>query len=206
MRYRVGPLLLAYLGARFASNAGDRGDWRPIDGIKVGESVDKWVKVGHDARSEDRQSHEGKNGLFTNRAFHTVDGKGRLVLPSQYRKALEGADSVVLAPHEDKCLMLLRLEDFRAQAEKRKAEATTTAKRNQFRYFMSHAQQVDLDKAGRLILNEEFRQFADIELGQEVAIVGMYDYAEIWNLDAYRNKDARAGAGFRSDDEEDEPA
>lgn len=144
--------------------------------------------------------------MFTNRAFHTVDGKGRLVLPSQYRKALEGADSVVLAPHEDTCLMLLRVEDFRAQAEQRKAEAITTAKRNQFRYFMSHAQQVDLDKAGRLMINEEFRQFAGIEAGQEVAIVGMYDYAEIWNRETYLEKDARAATGFRSDEEEATPA
>lgn len=142
--------------------------------------------------------------MFTNRAFHTVDGKGRLVLPSQYRRALEGADSVVLAPHEDTCLMLLRVEDFRDQAEQRKAAATTTAKRNQFRYFMSHAQQVDLDKAGRLIINEEFRQFADIELGQEVAIVGMYDYAEIWNRETFLEKDARAASGFRSDEEEED--
>lgn len=142
--------------------------------------------------------------MFTNRAFHTVDDKGRLVLPSQYRRALEGADSVVLAPHEDKCLMLLRVEDFRAQAEKRKAAATSTSKRNQFRYFMSHAQQVDLDKAGRLMINEEFRQFAGIELGQEVAIVGMYDYAEIWNRDGYLDKDARAATGFRSEDEEED--
>lgn len=152
-----------------------------------------------------QQSDEGKHGVFTNRAFHTVDGKGRVVLPSQYRKALEGADSVVLAPHEDACLMLLRVEDFRAQAERRKTEATTTARRNQFRYFMSHAQQVDLDKAGRLMINEEFRQFARIEVGQEVAIVGMYDYAEIWNRETFLEKDASGATGFRSEEEEEAP-
>jgi MraZ protein len=144
--------------------------------------------------------------VFTNRAIHILDGKGRLVLPAQYRRVLEGAESVVLAQKEDGCLMLLRVEDFQAAAEERRAEATTPRKRANFRFFMNHSDEVEIDKAGRLMINPEFRTWAGLELGTEVVIAGMYDHAEIWNRDRYGEMDRRAAARFLvTEEEEEEP-
>jgi MraZ protein len=137
--------------------------------------------------------------VFSGKAIHTIDDKGRLVLPSNFRKALEGDSRVVLAIHEDQCLMLHRQADFNAEAEKREAELMDTPEgRELFRYFMGSAQEVELDKAGRVLIGEEFRRRARIELSSEVVIVGMRRYAEIWNRPDFEAQDARGAASFFS--------
>jgi MraZ protein len=127
-----------------------------------------------------------------------VDEKGRLVLPPVFRRELEaeGRPSVVLAPHQDGCVMLMRPADFATAAEDMKGSRSTPEGRETFRYFTSHAQQLEVDKAGRINLSEEFRDFAGIAAGTEAALVGFYDYAEIWSRDRYLANDARAGARF----------
>ncbi|MGH8927606.1 MAG: division/cell wall cluster transcriptional repressor MraZ [Acidimicrobiia bacterium] len=143
--------------------------------------------------------------MFVGKAFHRIDEKGRLVLPSSFRKALQGDDSVIIAQHEDGCLMLLRESDFMAMAQERKSDQIAQADtRKQFRFFASSAQQLDLDKAGRLLINEEFREFANIELGGEVAITGMVDYAEIWNRARFDVEYSQGAAGFRVDENDEE--
>lgn len=146
--------------------------------------------------------------MFVGESFRTIDEKGRLVLPPPFRRILEESErhSVVIAPHEDKCLMLLRPQDFEQMAAKKKSEIVTPADRNNFRYFMAKARQLDIDKAGRVVIGEEFRRFAAIELGRDVAINGMLDYAEIWDIERYRQKEAKADATFVIEDEEDATA
>ncbi|HSL25907.1 MAG TPA: hypothetical protein VLA54_06450 [Acidimicrobiia bacterium] len=137
--------------------------------------------------------------MFSGKAIHTIDDKGRLVLPSNFRRALEGDTRVVLAIHEDQCLMLHRQTDFNAEAEKREAELIDTFEgREMFRYFMSRVAEVDLDKAGRVLIGEDFRRQANIEPGSEVVIVGMRRYAEIWNRPAFEAQEARSAATFFS--------
>jgi len=143
--------------------------------------------------------------VFVGKAFHTIDDKGRLVLPSSFRRVLEGdgdAKSCVLTQSTDGCLMLFRPPDFQKQADELMKAASTPHGRRKLRTFTSNADHLALDKAGRLIVNEDLRQFASINLGEEVAIVGVYGWAEIWNREAYRANEARADSEFLDVEEE----
>jgi transcriptional regulator MraZ len=145
--------------------------------------------------------------VFVGKAFHTIDEKGRLVLPSAFRRVLEGDGdhkSCVLTQSPDGCLMLFRLPDFQRQADELLAAATNPAGRRKLRTFASSADHLDLDKAGRLIVNEELRNFASIDLGEEVAIVGAYGWVEIWNRDAYLTTEERGDREFLDVEEEGE--
>ncbi len=136
--------------------------------------------------------------MFLGKHYRTVDDKSRLVLPPPFRRELEadGRQLVVLAPHQDGCLMLIRPADFAAEVEGMKEHRKTPEGRELYRYFTTNAQEHELDKAGRITVSEEFRQLAGLEVGAEAAIVGLYDYAEIWNRDRYAANDARGGARF----------
>ena len=145
--------------------------------------------------------------MFVGKAYHTIDDKGRLVLPSSFRRVLEGDGdnkSCVLTQSPDECLMLFRPPDFQIQADELLAAATTPVGRRRLRTFSSSADYLELDKAGRLIVNEELRRCASINLGEEVAIVGVYGWAEIWNREAYRATEAKGDSEFLDVEEEGE--
>jgi len=147
--------------------------------------------------------------VFVGKAFHTIDDKGRLVLPSSFRRALEedgDQKTCVLTQSTDGCLMLFRPPDFQKQADDLMTAANSPQGRRKLRTFTSRADHLALDKAGRLIVNEELRQFASIDLGQEVAIVGVYGWAEIWNRAAYLANEAKGDSEFLDIEEEGEVA
>ena len=147
--------------------------------------------------------------MFVGKAFHTIDDKGRLVLPSSFRRVLEGDGThktCVLTQSTDGCLMLFRPPDFQRRADELMESAGTPQGRRKLRTFTSSADHLALDKAGRLIVNEELRQFASISLGEEVAIVGVYGWAEIWNRDAYLASEAKGDREFLDVEEEGEVA
>ena len=145
--------------------------------------------------------------MFVGKAFHTIDDKGRLVLPSSFRRALEEDDdpkACVLTQSTDGCLMLFRPPDFQKRADELMIAASSPQGRRKLRTFTSRADYLSLDKAGRLIVNEELRQFASINPGEEVAIVGVYGWAEIWNRAAYLANEAKGDSEFLDVEEEEE--
>lgn len=136
--------------------------------------------------------------MFVGKMFRSVDEKGRLVLPSNFRREFELADDrkVIIAPSEDKCLIVLRPVDFRAMAEAKRVDMDTMSGRDKFRFFVSNAGEVELDKAGRIVLGEDFRRFAGIETGTEATVAGMLTHVEIWNKERFLRRDAGADARF----------
>lgn len=136
--------------------------------------------------------------MFVGKFFRTLDEKSRLVVPPAFRRELEGASgqSVILAPDQDGCLMLTRPADFGARMEGLRESRRTAEGRDRFRYYTANAQLLELDNAGRVTISEEFRQFAGLDVGGEAAIVGFFDYAEIWSAERFRSNEARGAARF----------
>jgi MraZ protein len=136
--------------------------------------------------------------VFVGKAFRTIDEKGRLVLPSNFRRVFESGEDrrVIIAPSEDKCLMVLRPADFLTVAESKKFDLQTMEGRDKYRYLVSNAAEVELDKAGRISLAEEFRLFAGIAAGTEAAVAGMVTWVEIWNKERFQTREAGADLKF----------
>ncbi len=136
--------------------------------------------------------------MFVGKAFRSVDEKGRLVLPANFRREFESSDDrrVVVAPTEDKCLMVLRPQDFLSVAESRRTDMQTMSGRAKYRFFVSNAAEVVLDKAGRISLGEEFRQFAGIGAGTEAVVTGMVTFVEVWNKERFLARESGADADF----------
>ncbi|HKX75561.1 MAG TPA: hypothetical protein VJR05_09245 [Acidimicrobiia bacterium] len=132
--------------------------------------------------------------MFVGKFFRTLDEKSRLVVPPSFRRELEaeGRQSVILAPDQDGCLMLTRPADFAAKMETLKGDRQTPEGRDRFRYFTANAQLLELDKAGRVTISDDFRRFAGLDIGGEAAIAGYLEWAEIWNADVFREREQRS--------------
>jgi MraZ protein len=131
------------------------------------EVVDKCAKGGDMAR-------------FVGRFDHTLDAKGRVILPARYRPEFhEGAAD--LTQHFEGCLALWTHDEFTRQEQQMLdlyAGGTPSA-RNRARSWAQGASPVDIDKQGRVALPAGARRFAD--LTSDVIVIGAIDHIELWS-------------------------
>lgn len=126
--------------------------------------------------------------MFRGRHEHNVDAKGRLALPSVFRRLLaeQGAEHLVVTTHiSDPCLVAYPPSEWEA-FEKR------LSKQPQFnegvmlmrRLFVGNAHDCALDKQGRILLPPAHREYASLEKG--ACWVGGIRSLEIWAVDNWK--------------------
>jgi MraZ protein len=136
-------------------------------------------------------------GEFNN----TLDDKGRVSLPSRFRSILPD-NKVFLTQGIDDCIWVCPPE-FWADLLQKVLNSTSIQKpgsRALRRRIIGSAQEVEIDKAGRIAIPQSLRDFA--ELSKDCVILGQLDYMEIWNIDRYRNYMGATEAEFRMSFEE----
>ena len=176
-----------------------------------------WVVVGHSGASDGREplgqvrngatSRDGgwdRRDVFLGEDRHNVDSKGRLVLPSRYRSQLK-EQGCVIAKGQDGHLMVFPTKVYE---EKRAAEAlalpNTRAGRRHRRTMFGGAEEQTPDSSGRLLLRSDLRDYAGLEIGEPVTVVGVYDHIELWNAARYDEERELGDAAYLDDEEEDE--
>ena len=115
--------------------------------------------------------------MFLGQYQHSIDDKGRLMVPARFRELLE--DGAYLTQGFDKCLMVMTDAYFKQVYERINAMnlADPTARLLR-RLILSNAYPVEVDKVGRILVNGNLRQFAGLESNAIVA--GQGDYFEVW--------------------------
>jgi len=119
--------------------------------------------------------------MFYGEYEHTIDRKGRLIIPAKFRQALKehGVKTLFLTRGLDGCLFLFPESEWRASEGKFKQISFTKAEGRKFnRLFFSGASEVAVDRLGRLLIPKTLKGFAQIK--QEVVIVGVSTRMEVW--------------------------
>lgn len=113
---------------------------------------------------------------------HNVDAKGRLIVPAKYRELL--GDQFVITRGLDQCLFGYPMNEWNKIEEKLKDMPVTKKDARAFtRFFFSGAQEVELDKQGRVNIPANLLSYAKIE--KECVILGVSNRFEIWAKDAW---------------------
>jgi len=109
---------------------------------------------------------------------HTIDEKGRVILPAKLRRGFE--KQAFLTQFVDGCLALWTPEAFDAQMESMQQRAATSrAERNLARVWASKSHEVELSANGRVAIPAHLREFAALD--GDVLITGFFDHVELWN-------------------------
>ena len=86
--------------------------------------------------------------MFMGEYNHTVDAKGRLIVPSKFREQL--GDEFVVTKGLDGCLFVYENTEWKALEEKLHALPLTNANARKFsRFFLAGATTCEVDKQGR---------------------------------------------------------
>ena len=116
--------------------------------------------------------------MFMGEYNHTIDAKGRLIIPSKFREIL--GDEFVITKGLDGCLFVYDNNEWNVFEEKLKSLPLTNKDASQFaRFFLAGAASVEVDKQGRILVPSVLREFADIS--KEVVLVGVASRIEIWS-------------------------
>lgn len=108
---------------------------------------------------------------------HTLDSKGRLILPAAFRQKL--ADGAVISPL-DHCLAILPCAEFDRMADLLEQQvANGEVDVNALRHFASQADEVVPDAQGRVRLQAHLRELAGLD--RSVIVSGALRRIEVWN-------------------------
>lgn len=120
---------------------------------------------------------------------HTIDAKGRIIIPSKFRDKL--GENFVVTKGLDGCLFVYPNEEWKAFEEKLGTlPLTNRDSRNFVRFFLGSAVECDLDKQGRALLSAALKTYAELE--KEVVLVGVLNRIEIWDKSRWENNNAAA--------------
>jgi MraZ protein len=122
--------------------------------------------------------------VFVGRYEHSLDGKGRLILPARFRAQF--AETAFVSKHNEQCLAIWTPEAFARKAEEM-AELMDGGPRDRARaraWSMGTAE-VDLDRQGRVALPQYLRDFADLPESTTVLVHGALTHIELWNPRLY---------------------
>jgi MraZ protein len=142
---------------------------------------------------------------FFGRYEHSLDPKGRVILPSKFRAHFEMGG--YLTQFHDRCLALWTPEDFHKQMETMELkEEQGRTERNLARFWAQGTAEVDVDRQGRMVIPPYLREFA--RLDGDVLVNGAISRVELWSPTVWAQKVAAAERRLTEDDEEDdnEPA
>lgn len=125
---------------------------------------------------------------------HTLDDKGRLILPATFRSKLaQGAVTVPL----DRCMAILPPDEFGRMASHLKEQVSKgRADMDHLRAFASLADEVIPDSQGRMRLAPHLRDLAG--LGRNVIVAGVLERIEVWNPDRWSSVFPSGAAKFVS--------
>ena len=120
--------------------------------------------------------------MFMGEFRHTIDDKGRLIIPSKFRYIL--GEEFVITRGIEKCLFVYPKEKFEEITQKLESIPFTKKDARTFtRFFLSGATTAEFDKQGRVNITSPLVSYAEIE--KDCVIIGTGDRIEIWSKEKY---------------------
>ncbi|MBN2051587.1 MAG: division/cell wall cluster transcriptional repressor MraZ [Spirochaetales bacterium] len=139
--------------------------------------------------------------MITGEYKASIDEKGRIMVPARIRSAISG-NVLVVTRGIDSCIWLFPPEEWQRISESLMSATSVFKSRTRLlqRRIIAPAQEVEIDKAGRLNIPPTLRESAG--LGKEGIILGIEKYIEIWDEKTYSAYLSESEGEFREAAEE----
>ncbi|AFG38172.1 division/cell wall cluster transcriptional repressor MraZ [Spirochaeta africana] len=135
--------------------------------------------------------------MITGDYRNTLDEKGRLLIPSRIRTELPGS-CLVLTQGIEQCIWMFPPENWKRLSDSIMASTSPFNAQARLiqRRIIAPAQEVEIDKAGRITIPPSLREYS--RLTKDTVILGIAQYLEIWDADEYRTYLDDKEAEFKS--------
>ena len=123
------------------------------------------------------------NNMFIGEYHHSVDEKGRLIIPSKLRDDL--GEHFILTRGLDGCLFIYPNDEWNNVINKYKELPNVKEARNFMRFFLSGATNCEFDKQGRINIPSPLITYANLK--KDCIIIGVNDRLEIWSKENWES-------------------
>ena len=122
-----------------------------------------------------------RRGVFRGVSELALDAKGRLAIPARHRDGLAGDDGhVVVTADPGGCLLIYPVSDWEPiEAQLMDLSSFDEKIRALQRLIVGHADEVEVDAAGRILIPPALRRYAGLD--KRVVLVGQGRKLELWD-------------------------
>ncbi len=124
--------------------------------------------------------------MFYGEHEHSIDRKGRLIIPSKFREVFKEnyVERFFITRGLDSCLFVFAEDEWKKQESRFKSLSFTNAQARNFnRLYFSGACEVNCDKQGRILVPQFLKDYAKIK--RDCVIVGVSNRMEIWSKELW---------------------
>jgi MraZ protein len=136
--------------------------------------------------------------MFLGEYQHSLDAKGRVILPAKYRDQLSGGAYVTRG--RGGCLSVYTEQEFQDVADRvREASKRGGRELDAARSFFAGTAEVSPDKQGRIAIPQQLREYAGLD--KDVVVAGVFSRIEIWDGRRWRERDREGEQSLNESDE-----
>jgi MraZ protein len=119
--------------------------------------------------------------MFRGSYPHTLDDKGRIIVPTRFRDFIRvGGSDTIMITGMDRCLFAYTLDDWGKIEARILAQAESSDHMRRFRRsFVGNAHECQLDRQGRVLIPPQLRGYAALD--RDIVLVGVLNHFEIWS-------------------------
>ncbi|MEJ2663228.1 MAG: division/cell wall cluster transcriptional repressor MraZ [Spirochaetia bacterium] len=123
--------------------------------------------------------------MLTGEFKYSLDDKGRLMIPVRMRTEITG-NVLIVTRGVEKCIWLFSPEEWKRIAQDMLVSSSLFHEKARLiqRRILAPAQELDIDKSGRISIPQTLREYAGLK--KECIILGMLKYMEIWDEENYQ--------------------
>jgi MraZ protein len=138
--------------------------------------------------------------MFRGSSFHTIDSKGRIIIPARFRDVIKAQESNgVMVSRMDGGLVAYSYDEWRKIEKRILSLAEKSENMRRFRrVFIGGAFECTCDKQDRILIPQNLRQYA--ELDKEIVLVGVLDHFEIWSRKSWDTENIHLEKDMKKED------
>jgi len=138
--------------------------------------------------------------MFRGSSFHTIDSKGRIIIPARFRDVIKADGSYgVMLSRMDGGLMAYTYDGWRKIENRILSLAEKSESMRRFRrVFIGGSFDCPCDKQDRILIPQNLREYAEFE--KDIVIVGVLDHFEIWSRDSWNKENMYLEKDMKKED------
>lgn len=138
--------------------------------------------------------------MFRGSSFHTIDAKGRLIIPARFRDVIraDGGERLMIS-RMDGCLVAYAIEEWRRIETRIQQLAQKSDSMRRFRrVFIGGAFDCNCDKQERILIPPMLREYAGLQ--KDIVLVGVLDHFEIWSREKWEQENQNLEADLKQEE------
>lgn len=117
--------------------------------------------------------------MFRGTSYHTIDDKGRIILPARFRDAIPGEEKNIVVTEWQGAIYAYNQNEWEKIEKNALSAKRTSTIQNFIRFFIGGAHFITLDKQDRFLIPSDLRRGAGLE--KEIVLIGSLTRFEIWS-------------------------